>query len=664
MSSIAANFAFRVFCLLLVVFGAGEISQMNAQGNVDPTFNAVPTGSVSAAAVTGDGKVLLAGPFTHMNGTPRAGIARVNADGSTDMSFDPGMGFGTGPEDLVIQPDGKILAAGPFTSYNGAAVTGLVRINATGTRDSTFNPIVSSHPFAVALQSDGKILIAGNFSSVNAAASTGVARLNADGTLDAAYNPTIGNPLNGSPRQVRSILQRPDGKVLIGGNFWGVNGWNMQNLARLNADGSTDNTLFAPDTPSVENVYPLPNGEFLLLHPTNLSIRHASGASTFFWPPAFSSTTSDTQLHSLFVQPDYSIIVVGRFDSVGPYHTRPNIARIAPNATLDVLYMQNGANGRVRTIVPYGADKFIVGGDFTSIDTVSRPGVARLNVTPYRVKTPYDFNGDGFADFTVYRPGSGVWYELFSGGTAFEAPVFGIAGDVPVPADYDGDGKADEAIYRPSSGDWWWQSSINGAQISRRYGAPGDIPIPGDWDGDGRADAILYRPSTSVWYRLGSLGGEAFPELFGQAGDVPVFGDFNGDGKTDLAVFRPSNGYWVYRNAAGGGGATHWGKNGDIPVPADYNGDGGTEFAIYRPSDGVWWVLLDNRNGGTYTTTKWGVPGDKPVPADYDGDGRADIAVYRPSNGIWYVIRSSTGFGGVQWGISTDIPAPAFMQFP
>jgi uncharacterized delta-60 repeat protein len=653
--SIARFTAARVSSLLCVVLSVQFAIAVSAQTTVDPTFNAVPSnpGTVGVVAVQADGKVLVAGPFTQMNGSLRPRLARVNADGSLDASFDPGNGFDGAPEDIVIQPDGRILAAGPFTIYNGDAVPGLVRINSTGARDTSFNPTISSYPRSIALQSDGKILIGGNFDNVNGTARTGVARLSADGSLDATFNPVIGSPL------IKSIYQQADGKIVIGGSFSGVNGWVFSNFARLNADGSTDVTLFARDVPSVENVYPLPNGEFHLLHVNGIGLRHASGDYAFFFHPAFSSTTSDTQLHDFFVQPDRSIIVAGRFDTVGAY-TRPNITRLAPNGTLDVLYMNSGANGRVRTFVPYSADKLIVGGDFTTIDTIPRAGIARLNITPFRAKTPYDFNGDGIADFTVYRPSSGVWWELFSGGTIFEAPVFGVTGDIPVPADFDGDGKTDEAIFRPSNGDWWYQSSINGAQLARRYGVAGDIPIPGDFDGDGKADSYVFRPSTNVWYRWGTLSGELAPYFFGLAGDKPVLGDFDGDGKTDMAVFRPSNGYWVYITSASGG-AVHWGIDSDIPAPADFDGDGRTEFAVYRPSEGVWYIL-HNWNG-SYTIVQFGIAGDKPVPADYDGDGKADIAVFRPSTGVWYVLQSTSGVTGVQWGISSDVAIPnAFVQ--
>jgi len=640
-----------------------RLVRLQATGSLDASFNpnVAYFGTTNVLTRQSDGKILVAGVYTQMGGVSRPGFARVSSDGTIDPTFNPGLGFSSLPTSMVVQSDGKILAIGPFSSYDGTSVQGIVRINTNGTLDGTFTVTPSSSPLGISLQTDGKILISGSFNQVNGVTRTGVARLNTNGSLDDTFNPTIGSP------GINSIIQQSDGKIIIAGGFNGVNGFNRTNFARLNSDGSLDQSFAPTGVGGISKLWAIQaDGKYLvgLFNPvTSLARRNSDGSNdTSFTPPTFNtSSSSDLSIDAVLVRPDGSYLVAGRFDVVGST-ARRNITRLAPNGTFDSLFMTSGANLRVRSLIT-DADKVIAGGDFTTIADVPKPGIARLNITPYHDRTPFDFDGDGRADFTAYRPSSGVWYELSSGTGTYVAPVFGLAGDIPVPADFDGDGKTDEAIFRPGSGDWWYQSSINNAQLSIHFGAAGDVPLPGDFDGDSKADFIVYRPSNGLWYRWGSNVGQVTQYPFGIAGDIPVIGDFDGDGKVDPAVFRPSTGDWWY--AATGSSLQHrqihWGANGDIPAPADFDGDRKTDVAVFRPSEGGWYVM--NSSNGSFITMSFGLGGDRPIPADYDGDGKADIAVFRPSNGIWYLNQSTSGIGGVQWGLATDVVAPnAFLQ--
>jgi hypothetical protein len=267
-----------------------------------------------------------------------------------------------------------------------------------------------------------------------------------------------------------------------------------------------------------------------------------------------------------------------------------------------------------------------------------------------------DFDGDGKADITVFRPSTAIWYTRNSSTGTDSFSQWGLGGDVPVPGDYDGDGKTDIAVFRPSTGIWYIVNSSTGTPTFFQWGLSGDVPVPGDYDGDGKTDIAVFRPSTGMWYIVySSTGTQAFFQ-WGLNGDVPVAADYDGDGRTDLAVFRPSTGIWyVVDSSTGTQAFFQWGIDGDVPVPGDYDGDGKSDIAVFRPATGIWYVM--NSSTGTPGFFQWGLNGDVPVPGDYDGDRKTDIAVFRPSTGIWYIVSSSSGTRAFyQWGLSGDIP--------
>ena len=257
---------------------------------------------------------------------------------------------------------------------------------------------------------------------------------------------------------------------------------------------------------------------------------------------------------------------------------------------------------------------------------------------------PADYDGDGRADVAVWRPRDegieGLWFVHRSTDGTAAVQQWGAAatGDLPVPADYDGDGRADFAVWRrmeipqsefdaPEQGVWYLIRSSDGTALRQQWGASGDRPVPADYDGDARADLAVWR--AGLWYIVSSRDGSASAQSFGEASDVPVPADYDGDGRADLAVWRPATGeWWIVSSRDGAVTRVQWGAPGDVPVPADYDGDGRADLAVWRPATGEWWSI-GSRDGGV-TRLQWGAPGDVPVPADYDGDGLPDATVYRP----------------------------------
>ncbi len=261
-------------------------------------------------------------------------------------------------------------------------------------------------------------------------------------------------------------------------------------------------------------------------------------------------------------------------------------------------------------------------------------------------KTPFDYDGDGKTDISVFRPTGGNWYRLNSSNNAFTGQQFGLSTDKIVPGDYDGDGKTDIAVFR--NGLWYLQRSTLGF-TGVAFGQAGDVPVPGDYDGDGKTDVAVFR--AGIWYILQSTNGTLRAQQFGISTDKAVPQDYDGDGKTDLAVFR--NGQWYLQRSTLGFTGIAFGQTGDRPVPGDYDGDGKADCAVFRNGS---WYLLRSQLG--FTGIAFGQAGDVPVAGDYDGDGKFDVAVYRGS-GQWYLLRSTQGFTGSQFGVTGDVPTPS-----
>jgi uncharacterized delta-60 repeat protein len=219
-----------------------RIVRTEVDGSIDDTFD-IGTGfdnDVYTMAVQTDGKILVGGLFESYNGTPAGKIIRLNNDGSVDNTFGIGTGFNFSVFAITIQSDNKILVGGIFTQYNGQEQRKIIRLNTNGTIDNTFtnNTGMNNIVYNIYTTNDGKILALGTFTLYSGVTFNNIVRLNSNGTIDNTFN--IGTGFNS---ETFSAVIEDDGKILVTGAFTNYNGNPRRQVARLNNDGSIDNTF-------------------------------------------------------------------------------------------------------------------------------------------------------------------------------------------------------------------------------------------------------------------------------------------------------------------------------------------------------------------------------------------------------------------------------------
>ena len=320
-----------------------RIARLNADGSLDPTFNpgSGVNGEVKCIVIQPDGKILIGGNFTVCNGNPRNRIARLNSNGSLDASFNPSSGSNNEVLDMALNStSGKITVVGSFTEFNGIATGRIVRLNSNGSIDPSFNSGIGSNNAitSIILQTNGKLIIGGNFDTYNGISRSRIARLNVNGGLDFTFNPgTAANTLS----IVNAIIHQPDGKIIIGGDFGTFNGVTLNRVARLNTDGSLDNT-FNPGVGANLDVY------------------------------------------TMALQPDGKILIGGNFTTYNG-NVLNRMARLNANGSLDTTFntglgFTTGANFVfVSEIAILNDGQALVAGSFTRYNGISRKRMAKLH---------------------------------------------------------------------------------------------------------------------------------------------------------------------------------------------------------------------------------------------------------------------------------------------
>ncbi len=505
-----------------------------APGDVD-ALNAGITGSyVNATAVQPDGKIIIGGIFTAVLGVPRSNIARLNTDGTLDTGFDPkanGEVFG-----VAVQPDGKVLFVGSFTTLQpngGGAATSrqrIARVNADGTLDTSFDPNANLPVLRVTVQADGKVLLGGTFTTLQpngAGAATSrqrIARVNADGTLDTSFDPKANNSVYG-------VAVQADGKLLLGGSFTTLqpNGagaaTSRQRIARVNADGTLDTGFVPTANDWVYCVAVQADGKVLLgglfttLQPNGASAAttrnriarlNADGTlDTDFDPNA------NSPISSVVVQADGKVLLGGGFSTLQPNGalvatSRPRIARVNADGTLAPGF-DPYALSSVRSVAVQADGKVILGGNFTSLlpngaaTLTARNFFARLvndpatqtltgpeatqalwqrgGSAPEVSRVSFELSTDGGASWSPLGPGNRI-------GTTANWQLTGLS--LPASARLRARGATTGGFYNGSSGIIEQVVSLHLQQWKLTHLSDADAANDGDTDFDGLRTILEY----------------------------------------------------------------------------------------------------------------------------------------------------------------------------
>ena len=301
-------------------------------------------GNVNGMALQPDGKILVGGSFTSLAGVACKYVARLNTDGTIDPSFSVGTNVNNQVARIVPQPDGKILISGLFTRIGSDPRKQMARLNADGSLDPTFDPGTGATggvtpPFgiiyAMALQPDGKILVGGDFTNFNGKVALRIVRLESNGNVDSTF-------VGASSTEVTTIVIRNDTKILVGNDGIYTNGSTRLGIMRLEADGNTDATFNSPGSAS-------------------------------------------DMVYAIACQADDRILVGGLFQIAsvggdGMPMSRSGLARLNPNGSLDDTFVtSNGFDGDVQSVVLQGDGRIIAGGLFNRFELKAQIGLARVN---------------------------------------------------------------------------------------------------------------------------------------------------------------------------------------------------------------------------------------------------------------------------------------------
>lgn len=518
-------------------------NSFGTNGNFCATTSPAGTGLMNSIALQPDGKIVVGGEFTTSFTVPFDFIVfRFNANGSLDTGFD-GDGYAMTDfnssfdeaRSIHVLADGKILAAGRAgingnTQYN----FGLARYNANGSLDTSFDGdgkavafadnTPGSEDYSSVVLSNGKIVVGRYRTQPSPGFSTEgqIARFNSNGSVDTSFG-AGGLITNSIFKEIRDLALQADGKIVAAG-------WNQNNhsitarflntdsappvnnpalrIADFDGDGRTDASVFRSGTwfinPTSAPSLTAPNAFYGIqfglatdkLAPadydgdgrTDIAVWRESEQNFYI----LNSSNNSVRVENFGLAGD--VLTVGDYDGDG----KSDLAVYREGAQSYFFYRGslNNPSGNI-TYLPWGT----------------------LGDKPVRG----DFDGDRKLDAAVYRASDQTWYISQSSDNQTIYRQFGLADDQFIPGDFDGDGKTDLTVFR--AGTWYILQSSTGQMRYQNWGLNSDVLAAGDYDGDGKTDLAVWRGG--IYYVLNSGNSGVSYQNFGSIGDLPVAAAFS-----------------------------------------------------------------------------------------------------------------------------------------
>lgn len=361
-------------------------------GNLDRGFTSGTGASalVRSLALQEDGRIIVGGAFTSFDGAPRNFIARLNTNGSHDLTFNPGAGANALVSSVASASGNKVMLGGAFTSVGGVPFRHVARLDSNGAPDLMFNRSIGLNAAVTTLTmlGDGRTLIGGAFSLP----SRGISRMAVNGTVDVSFNPGAG-----ANDQVHCLTLQPGGGVIVGGAFSSMSDEPRSRVARLDVTGQIDTEFGAVAAIASGVVYcsaEQSDGKIIVVGdfaPVTGTIRtriarlNTDGSldDTFN-----AGVGANAVVYAVGVQRGDKLIIAGDFTSYNGTN-RSRIARLNADGSLDLVFDPgSGANATVYALTVLPDDNVLIGGAFTMVSGQSRRGVARIFADDYSVPEP------------------------------------------------------------------------------------------------------------------------------------------------------------------------------------------------------------------------------------------------------------------------------------